>query len=129
MQDPSVFFARVNGKPIEMKFNFTDKGSFAQSINGFVYPPKQNKPEYVLASVTKFTGRLLTTWNPFWVPVNFIRDIQTVYSNLDIDLGEGAGEEAMSSLVVAMRVSVYARLDSYNPNPQNKPFRKETRLD
>jgi len=117
IKDPSVFYARVKGVPVQMNFAFNEEGSFAQAINGFVYPPTKNILEYSVASVTKFTGRLLTTWNPFWVPVNFIRDIQTVYTNLDIDLGEDAGKEAMSDLFTAIRVSLYQRIKDWNPNP------------
>ena len=117
IKDPTIFFARVGGRAIQMRFTNTEKGSFAQAINGFVYPETSNIVVRTIQAITRFTGRLLTTWNPYWVPINFIRDLQTVYTNLDIDIGKGAGREAMRLIPTAIRVSLYARIRDWNPNP------------
>ena len=117
VKNPEIFYARIDGRAIQMRFKNTGKGSFAEAINGFLYPPDRNIVVSVIQAITRFTGRLLTTWNPYWVPINFIRDLQTVYTNLNIDIGKGAGNEAMRLIPTAIRVSLYARIRDWNPNP------------
>jgi len=116
--EENLFVARVNGQAITMQFTYNDKGSFSESINGFIYPPDQNWVLYQMGRGTKVIGRLMTTWNPFWVPINFVRDVETVYSNLEIEknMPKGSAVKMLGYLFPASRVALYDALESYKPN-------------
>jgi hypothetical protein len=127
LADPSVMVARVGGIPVTMKFKQTGYGSVGEALHGMIYPPQMNDFLYVVGRLNRVIGQLLTTWNPLWVPVNFIRDIQTLYSNAASDgrISRRAARQMFKTTFPAMYTSVYANiLDSAPVTEKGKLAKK-----
>jgi hypothetical protein len=127
LADPSVMVARVGGIPVTMKFKQTGYGSVGEALHGMIYPPQMNNFLYVVGRLNRVIGQLLTTWNPLWVPVNFIRDIQTLYSNAASDgrISRRAARQMFKTTLPAMYTSVYANiLDSAPVTEKGKLAKK-----
>lgn len=80
-----VMVAKVGGIPVTMRFKDTSRGSFADAIHGMVYPPESNAFMEKLGQFNRVIGQMLTTYNPAWAAVNFVRDAQTMYFNAASD--------------------------------------------
>jgi hypothetical protein len=112
-----VMVARVHGRPVTMRFKQTGKGSVGEALHGMIYPPQQNQFLYWVGRLNRIIGQMLTTWNPLWVPVNAIRDVQTLYSNAAADgrIGRAAAFKMLRTVPAGMRVAVYANVESLVP--------------
>jgi hypothetical protein len=125
--NPDVMVARVGGIPVTMKFKQTGYGSVGEALHGMIYPPQMNNFLYVVGRLNRVIGQLLTTWNPLWVPVNFVRDIQTLYSNAASDgrISRRAARQMFKTTFPAMYTSVYANiLDSAPVTEKGKLAKK-----
>jgi hypothetical protein len=85
IQRPDVMVARVRGIPTTMRFKQTGKATFADAIHGHVAPRESGAISELLGKYNKLLGQMLTSWNPAWVMVNFIRDVQTLFFNAAVD--------------------------------------------
>lgn len=87
MHDPAVIVAKENGVTKVMRFN-KRAGEFVQSVTGMNMSERSGFLE-VMGGWNRFFSQMVTSWNPAWVPVNGIRDIQTAIANMaaDPDLG------------------------------------------
>lgn len=104
-----VMMAKVNGIPITIEFKDTSAGSFAEAIHGYVSPKGSGPITETLGKVNRFFGAMLTTYNPAWIAVNFIRDIQTMYFNSASDgrITKKMARDMVKQLVPAIRVAMY----------------------
>jgi hypothetical protein len=80
-----VMVAKVGGIPVTIEFKETGLGSFADAIHGMVDPRKSGPIMESIGKVNRFLGSLLTTYNPAFVGVNFLRDVQAMYMNSAAD--------------------------------------------
>ena len=88
-RDPNEVVVKVNGKSISMVF----KGNglpFFQAITGMNIQ-KSNFVTEMVGKWAQFFSQMVTSWNPAWVPINAMRDIQTAFSNMSADPEVGAG--------------------------------------
>lgn len=82
---PDVFVAKVRGIPVTIEFQQMGDGTVAQALHGTVYPPEANMLVTFLRTFNNKIGQLITTYNPAWGLVNFVRDVQTMYFNAASD--------------------------------------------
>ena len=87
-RNPNEVTVKVNGKSVSMVF----KGRglpFFESITGM----NIQKSGFLIEAVSKwatFFSQIVTTWNPAWIPINAMRDVQTAISNMSADPEVGA---------------------------------------
>lgn len=110
-RDPNEVVVKVNGKSVSMVF----KGNglpFFQAITGMDIQ-KSNFVTEMVGKWAQFFSQMVTSWNPAWVPINAMRDIQTAFSNMSADPEVGAGlakkmmKEYGRSLKIAFRYKAY----------------------
>jgi hypothetical protein len=88
MLDPAVLVAKSNGKPVVIRFE--DRGiEFVQAMTGMNVQESNGLVEGI-GKWNRFFSQMVTTWNPAWLPINFIRDIQTAFANAAADPNVGA---------------------------------------
>jgi len=80
-----VMVAKVNGIPVTIRFKDMSKGSFGDAMFGTVYPKETSSFMEALGWFNQKMGQMLTTYNPAWVPVNFIRDAGNLFFNAAAD--------------------------------------------
>lgn len=79
---------KVNGAPVTM--SFTGRGiEFFQSITGMNVQQSSGFVD-AIGAWNRLFSQMVTTWNPAWVPVNALRDIQTAFANAAADPEVGA---------------------------------------
>ena len=88
MRDDSVLVAKSNGRPVVMRFN-KRAGEFIQAISGMNVQETNGFVE-AIGKWNRFFSQMVTTWNPAWLPINFMRDIQTAFANAAADPEVGA---------------------------------------
>jgi len=82
IQNRDVMVVHVKGKPITMEFKQKGPGTFGEAINGMIWPPEAtNWFQRFSGRANQLMGQMLTTWNPAWTAVNYIRDLQSLYFN------------------------------------------------
>lgn len=87
-RDPNEVTVKVNGKSVSMVF----KGRglpFFEAITGM----NIQKSGFLVEAVSKwatFFSQMVTTWNPAWIPINAMRDVQAAISNMSADPEVGA---------------------------------------
>jgi len=117
LMQPDVMVAKVNGYPITIRFKDTGMHSFAEAINGKVYP---NNPNSTIAAVLKinnailkFVGRGLTVYNPYWIPVNLIKDVAQLYGSAIINkkIGVEAAKQMLKRIVPFAGTGIRAALE------------------
>ena len=88
MLDPAVLVAKENGKPVVIRFE--DRGlEFVQAMTGMNVQESNGLVE-AIGKWNRFFSQMVTTWNPAWLPINFIRDVQTAFANASADPEVGA---------------------------------------
>ena len=109
IRDKSVMVAKVNGVPVTIKFKDTTAGSFAEAIHGMVYPPEANAFMEGIGKFNRIVGQMLTTYNPAWAPVNFLRDAQTLFFNAASDnrITKAQAARMMGLLPKAIKVAYF----------------------
>lgn len=109
MNDKSVMVAKINGIPVTIKFKDTSAGSFAEAIHGMVYPPEANAFMEAIGRFNRTVGQMLTTYNPAWAPVNFLRDAQTLFFNAASDnrISKAQAARMMTLLPKAVKVAYF----------------------
>lgn len=104
-----VMVAKVNGIPVTMQFKDTSPGSFAEAIHGSVFPTQSGDVMETMGKFNQLVGRMLTTLNPAWVPVNFARDAQAMYLNAASDgkITKEQAAEMFKLLPTAIKTAYY----------------------
>lgn len=117
LSDKGIMLVRVKGIPVTMEFKQTGKGSFADAILGAVYPPEANALLNAIGKYQNIVGRMLTTWNPVWVGINFMRDAQALMFNAAVDKRIGTAKAALMvrRILPAARASIYVAMNDYKP--------------
>ena len=115
IKNKDVMVAKVNGIPVTIRFKDTTAGSVADAIHGMVYPPQSGAWMERLGKFNQFVGQMLTTYNPVWVGVNFVRDTQTLFFNAAADgrITKSQAFEMVRMLPRAIKTAYYmAMVDS-----------------
>ena len=114
---PDVMIAKVNGIPIAIKFKEKGKGSVAEAIHGSAVPRESHPIFEAMGKYNRFFGQLLTTYNPAWVAVNFVRDVQTLYSNAAADgrIKKGMAGQMARAILPSMKASMHIALHQFQP--------------
>jgi hypothetical protein len=114
---PDVMIAKVNGIPTAIRFKEQGNGSVAEALHGAVVPRESHPFFEAMGQYNRFFGQLLTTYNPAWIAVNFVRDYQTLISNAVADgrLPKGAGRKMAKAVFPAMRASIHIALTEFKP--------------
>ena len=109
IQRKDVMVAKVGGIPVTMRFKDASRGSFADAIHGAVYPPESSAVLSRIGRFNQIMGQMLTTWNPAWVAVNFIRDAQTMFFNAASDgrITKGQAFQMVRNLYPAAKVALH----------------------
>jgi hypothetical protein len=79
---------KVDGKPVLMTFNGRSM-DFFQAITGMNIQQSGDLVD-ALGAWSRFFSQMVTTWNPAWIPVNAMRDIQAAIANAAADPEVGA---------------------------------------
>ena len=119
MAQKNVMVAKVRGIPVTIEFADNTAGSFADAIHGMVLPPQATPIMAKLGQVNQFMGQMLTTWNPAWIAVNFMRDVQTMYFNAATDgrITKAHAAAMLRTIPKAIATALYR----YNPSLPIKP--------
>ena len=118
---PDVFVAKVRGIPVTIEFMQMGDGTVAQALHGTVYPPEANPVVTFLRTFNNKIGQLITTYNPAWAAVNFIRDVQTMYFNAAADgrITKEMARTMLRDLPKAIRTSLHvAGWPRVQPDPR-----------
>lgn len=121
-----VMVAKVNGIPVTIRFKDTTPGSFAEAIHGAVYPPQSGDLVEAVGKFNQIMGQMLTTWNPAWVAINFVRDTQTLFFNAASDgrITRAQAAQMVKMLPKAIKTAYYmamvesGRKTNINPDPE-----------
>lgn len=87
-RNPQSVTVKVNGRSVEMVFN-NRSGDFFQAITG-MNVQKSSAMFEALGAWSRFFSQMVTTWNPAWIPINMMRDVQTAIANMAADPEVGA---------------------------------------
>ena len=117
LRRPDVMIAKVNGIPIAIRFKEQGKGTVAEALHGAVVPKDAHPVFEAMGKYNRFFGQLLTTYNPAWIAVNFVRDYQTLISNAVSDgrLRPGMAREMAKAVFPAMRAAIHIALHEFKP--------------
>lgn len=116
---PDVFVAKVRGIPVTIEFMQMGDGTVAQALHGTVYPPEANMVVTFLRTFNNKIGQLITTYNPAWAAVNFMRDVQTMYFNAAADgrITKEMARTMLRDLPKAIRTSLHVAGWPVQPDP------------
>jgi len=105
----NVMVAKINGIPNTIEFKDTSPDSFAEAIHGVVGYRDQNAVLEQMGKFNRIVGQMLTTWNPAWGAVNFVRDVQTMFFNAAADgrLTKAQAAEMVKRIPEAMKIAFY----------------------
>jgi hypothetical protein len=89
LQDPDTVMVRMNGKPALIKFtqgadNGDRFGTFVTALKGMTSEKAPMTLE-IIGLANRTIGQLITSRNPTWIPVNWIRDIGVAHANAAAD--------------------------------------------
>ena len=110
-RDPREVVVKVNGKNISMVFK-DGADPFFQAITGMNVQKGTAFEEALSWWANKFS-QMVTTWNPAWVPINAVRDVQTAFSNMAADPEVGAAlankmrKKYWKATKIALRYQLY----------------------
>lgn len=132
----NVMVAKINGIPNTIEFKDTSPNSFAEAIHGVVGYRDQNAVLERLGQFNRLVGQMLTTYNPAWGAVNFIRDVQTMFFNAAADgrLTKSQAAAMMQAIPSAMKTAFYMaktenlKKTNINPDPEMIRLYREMKL-
>ena len=109
IQRDDVMVAKVNGIPTTIRFKQTGAGTFAEAVHGMVYPRQAGPIMEAVGRYTQFIGQLVTTYNPAWIFVNFVRDVQTLFFNAAADkkITKQMAAQMMKEIPGAVRLAMW----------------------
>jgi len=119
IRNKNVMVVHVNGRPVTIEFKKTGKGTFADAIHGAIYPSEADSTvARALGRYNRIVGQMLTTWNPVWVLVNFVRDAQTLYYNSVADkrVTKQMAKEMVKTIPAAMKATFHYATDGRRGN-------------
>jgi len=109
-RDPNNMVARIDGNPMIMEFQ-TRGQEFVQSLTGMQIQPAGGFVN-AIGGWNRFFSQMVTTWNPAWLPINFVRDAQSAFSNaaadpeVGVELAKKMAKEFMPALSAAFKYTV-----------------------
>lgn len=114
---PDVFIAKVKGIPVTIRFKDAGYTSIAEAIHGKVEPQSEHPIRHITGLWTRFAGEMITKYNPFWIPVNFVRDVQTLFLNAAVNaqVGTGAAKQMFKALLPAMGTTIRIAIMDMRP--------------
>jgi hypothetical protein len=132
----NVMVAKINGIPNTIEFKDTSPNSFAEAIHGVVGYRDQNAVLEQLGKFNRLVGQMLTTYNPVWGAVNFIRDVQTMFFNAAADgrLTKAQAAAMVQAIPSAMKTAFYMaktenlKQTGINPDPEMIRLYREMKL-
>jgi hypothetical protein len=73
---------------------------------------------HAIGQITRFTGQLITTYNPLWIAVNFARDVQTLFFNSAVngEVKTATAAQMMKELVPFMGVALHMAIMDMQPS-------------
>lgn len=109
---PDVMVAKVRGVPVTIRFKDSGYTSIAEAIHGKSDPQSEHPFRHVMQLLGRMTGALITKYNPFWIPVNFVRDVQTLFLNAGVneDYGWKMSGQMAKALIPAMGTALRVAL-------------------
>ena len=109
MARKDVMVAKVGGIPTTIEFKERGAGSFADAIHGMVSPAQSGPIMESVGKVSRFLGSLMTTYNPVFTVVNFVRDAQTMYLNAAADgkISKKMARDMVKALPTAIRAAIH----------------------
>ena len=116
IRQPDVFVTKVRGRPVTIRFKDYGYNSIVEAIHGKIEPQSDNPVMNVIRAMTRFSGKAITTYNPFWVGVNFIRDIGTLFLNAAVNRQVGAklAGKMMLQLVPSLHTTLHIATAEWN---------------
>ena len=132
----NVMVAKINGIPNTIEFKDTSPESFAEAIHGVVGYRDQNAVLERMGKFNRIVGQMLTTYNPVWGAVNFIRDVQTMFFNAAADgrLTKAQAAAMVKAIPSAMKTAFYMaktqnrKNTNINPDPEMVRVFREMQL-
>lgn len=109
---PDVFVAKVKGIPVTIRFKDAGPNSIKEALHGKVEPQSEHPVRHIMQLMGRATGALITKYNPFWIPVNFVRDVQTLFFNSGVNgqVGWRVAGQMGKALLPAIGTSVRVAL-------------------
>lgn len=109
MARKDVMVAKVGGIPTTIEFKERGLGTFADAIHGMVSPAQSGPIMESVGKVSRFLGSLMTTYNPVFTVVNFVRDAQTMYLNAASDgkISKQMARDMVKALPSAIRAAIH----------------------
>jgi hypothetical protein len=116
IRQPDVFVTKVRGRPVTIRFKDYGYNSIIEAIHGKIEPQSDNPVMNVVRAITRFSGKAITTYNPFWVGVNFIRDIGTLFLNAAVnrEVGVKLAGKMMAQLVPSLHTTLHIATAEWN---------------
>jgi hypothetical protein len=115
-----VFVTKVRGRPVTIRFKDYGYNSIVEAIHGKIEPQADNPVVNVFRAITRFSGKAITTYNPFWIGVNFLRDIGTLFLNAAVNRQVGAklAGKMMVQLLPAMHTTLHIAVNEWHVQSQ-----------
>lgn len=109
IRQPDVFVTKVRGRPVTIRFKDYGYNSIVEAIHGKIEPQFDNPVINVVRALTRFSGKAITTYNPFWIGINFIRDIGTLFVNSSVNgqVGVKTAAKMMAQLPSAIHTTLH----------------------
>ena len=89
-----VMVIKVAGRPYLVQFTDTTPGSVFDALHGRMFRGQSGPISEAFGTYNRIFGQMLTTWNPAWIMVNGVRDVQTAFFNAASDSRVGAAMAA-----------------------------------
>lgn len=117
LNQPDVMVVKVNGRVVTIRFKDAGHTSIAEAIHGKVEPQSEHPFRQIMRIWGRFAGSMITKYNMFWIPVNFVRDVQTLFLNSGVDgkVGWKMAGQMFKALGSSMYTTLYAALDEMRP--------------
>jgi hypothetical protein len=118
LNQPDVMVVKVNGRVVTIRFKDTGYNTVNEAIHGKSEPQSEHPFRQIMRIWGRFAGDMITKYNPFWIPVNFVRDVQTLFLNSGVngEVGWKMAGEMARALPSAMYTTLYAALDEMRPS-------------
>lgn len=118
LNQPDVMVVKVNGRVVTIRFKDAGHTSITEAIHGKSEPQSEHPFRQIMRIWGRFAGDMITKYNPFWIPVNFVRDVQTLFLNSGVngEVGWKMAGQMAKALPSAMYTTLYAALDEMRPH-------------
>ena len=116
IRQPDVFVVKVRGRPVTIRFKDYGYNSIVEAIHGKIEPQSDNPVMNVIRAMTRFSGKAITTYNPFWIGVNFVRDVGTLFLNAAVNgnVGIKTAAKMMAQMPSAIHTTLHIAINEWN---------------